>query len=114
MNSKWFKRSEFACKCGCGFNSVDVELLTVLEDLREYFKRPITITSGNRCVTHNKKVQGEKGSMHVNGIAADIKVLDFTPLQVYTYLNTKYPDKYGIGLYSTWVHIDVRTNKARW
>ncbi|EAS4214514.1 serine/threonine protein kinase, partial [Salmonella enterica] len=26
MISKYFKRSEFACKCGCGQDTVDAEL----------------------------------------------------------------------------------------
>ena len=47
-----FSRSEFACKCGCGFNSVDVALLDALEQVREKFG-PVSITSGNRCPKHN-------------------------------------------------------------
>ena len=26
----------------------------------------------------------------------------------------KYPDKYGIGMYSSFTHIDTRRTKARW
>ena len=33
--SQYFKRSEFACKCGCGFNVVDTELLDVLIDVKK-------------------------------------------------------------------------------
>lgn len=114
LNSKWFKREEFACKCGCGFSAVDAELLTVLEDVREHFKRPITISSGCRCPEHNKKVGGVESSEHTKAIAADIKILDIPPIMVYTYLNNKYFNTYGIGLYPSWVHIDVRPNKSRW
>ena len=33
--SKNFSRSEFACKCGCGFDAVDVDLLAGLQALRD-------------------------------------------------------------------------------
>lgn len=109
-----FNRSEFACKCGCGFAVVDTELLEVLEGVRQYFCEPVSITSGNRCWKHNKKVGGADHSKHALGIAADIKVANVEPQDVYDYLDRIYPDRYGIGLYSGWVHIDVREEIARW
>lgn len=111
---KYFARSEFACKCGCGFATVDVELLEVLEDLREFFGVPVTINSGCRCSKHNADVGGEPNSKHMQGIASDVTVKNTLPVKVYTYLDTKYPDKYGLGLYKGWVHIDVRPSKSRW
>ena len=112
--SKYFKRSEFACKCFCGFDAVDTELLRVLEDVREHFNAPVTINSGNRCKMHNASIGGAEKSNHVNGIAADIRVEGVEPDAVAYYLNTKYFDKYGLGIYSSWTHIDVRQDKARW
>lgn len=116
--SKHFDRSEFACRCGCGFDTVDVDLARVLEDLREKADSPIRITSGCRCKIHNKAIGGSDFSMHMWGKAADIVVDNMTPSAVYDYLDEKYPDKYGIGLYQRgvggWVHIDVRPSKSRW
>ncbi len=113
--SKHFSSEEFACKCGCGFATVDSELLEVLEELREVYGQPITINSGCRCEEHNKAVGGEQKSQHLLGTAADIVVKGVSPFKIYQYLNSKYKSKYGIGLYSTWVHIDVRKgNAARW
>lgn len=114
LNSKWFKRTEFECKCGCGMITVDKELLEVLEDVREHFGKPVRITSGNRCESHNANVGGAKNSQHVKGIAADIKVKDVSAAEVYEYLDKKYPNSYGVGKYSSWVHIDVRPLMARW
>jgi uncharacterized protein YcbK (DUF882 family) len=114
LPSTYFKRKEFACKCGCGQNVVDAELLKVLDDLRSHFDNLVIIKSGNRCIKYNKKVGGAKKSKHIKGIAADIRVKYIFPKQVYKYLNEKYSKKYGLGIYKTWVHIDVRTNKARW
>lgn len=112
--SKNFNRSEFACKCGCGFDSVDPELVYVAQDLRDHFNSPVTINSGCRCKKHNKKVGGSKGSKHLEGIAADIVVEGIPPIVVYSYLQAEYVGKYGLGKYPYWVHIDVRANEASW
>ena len=89
-------------------------MLKVLEDIRTHFNNKVKIISGYRCVLHNIVVGGAAKSKHMIGIAADISVDNHTPREVYEYLNALYPDTYGIGLYSTWVHIDVRPDKARW
>ena len=73
---KWFKRSEFACKCHCGFDTIDYELAEVIDDVREQFGKPTTITSGCRCNKHNAKVGGAKNSVHKTGQACDFKVKD--------------------------------------
>ena len=112
--NRFFKRSEFACHCGCGFNVVDAELLKVLTDTRKYFNSPITITSGCRCRIHNVNIRGSDNSFHTRGIAADIKVKRVVADEVYRYLDRTYPDSYGLGKYLSWTHIDVRPTKARW
>ena len=112
--SKWFKPEEFLCRCGCGLGAVGVSLLMVLDDVREYFGKPVIVVSGCRCKQHNAAVGGAKASKHVLGIAADIKVRGVEPIEVYGYLTEKYPNKFGIGLYKTWVHVDTRGSKARW
>lgn len=111
--SKHFTREEFLCPC-CKAGTVDPELITVLEDVREFFGQPVRINSGYRCEKHNKEVGGEPNSMHMKGIAADITVKEVIPSKVAAYLQNKYPDTYGIGLYKSWTHIDVRPKKARW
>ncbi len=58
--AKYFKDSEFACKC-CG-KTAPVKgkaydrLLEVLDGIREHFKVPIYVNSGYRCPAHNKAV----------------------------------------------------------
>lgn len=110
---KYFTRDEMACKCGCGFNTVDYELATVLDDVREHFGRPTTINSGCRCETHNTNVGGAAKSVHKTGQAADFKVKGVKAGAVYKYLVNKYPGKYGIGRYKGRTHIDVKSGPAR-
>lgn len=112
--SKHFSRSEFACKDNCGFDTVDAELITILEDLREKFDRPVRINSSCRCAKDNARVGGAKNSQHLTGRAADITVDDTSPMGVYSYLTMNYPERFGIGRYNSFTHIDSRSNKARW
>ena len=111
-----FQRHEFACKCGnnCGHIAVDIVLLELLQNVRDHFSKPITITSGNRCPEHNTNINGSKTSQHMKGLASDIQVKDTTPETVYNYIESMFINKYGLGLYDTFVHIDVRENYARW
>lgn len=113
--SRNFFRSEFSCRCGCGFDTVDSELIIVLQSVRDHYGASVTITSGCRCSAHNKRVAGSKKSKHLEGRAADIVVAGVAPSAVYQHLVSIYPDKYGIGKYSTFTHIDTRTGApARW
>lgn len=113
MINLYFKRKEFACKCGCGFDVVDTELLNILTEIREHFNRPVKITSGCRCEKHNKAVGGADKSFHALGKAADIKVKGFSADEVYNFVNQHYPHLFGVILYPTWVHVDVRDTAYR-
>lgn len=112
--SEHFKQSEFACKCGCGFDDVNSKLIDVLEDVRNHFNAPVYISSGCRCQQHNQNVGGKPNSQHLLGNASDIKVNGIEPKAVADYLESKYPDKFGIGRYQNFTHVDVREIKARW
>lgn len=109
-----FSRSEFACKCGCGFDTVDCELVEVLQDVRDVFNATVSISSGCRCERHNRAVGGAPSSQHTKGRAADISVSGYSSEVVYTYLVDKYKDRFGFGKYATFVHVDTRLKKARW
>jgi uncharacterized protein YcbK (DUF882 family) len=110
--SKHFNRSEFACKCGCGFDTVDYGLLDTLEYIREWFAEPVTINSACRCIAHNKAVGGSDNSQHLKGKAADIVVRDNSPTRVLHACNMR--SGLGVGVYDTFTHIDSRGTDARW
>ena len=110
-----FTRAEFTCSCGCGFNTVDYELVNILQVVRDHFKKPIAITSGCRCARHNRKVGGSENSLHRIGRAADFKVIGVEPEEVYKALDQYLKNRCGLGLYKSWVHVDTRSGKAaRW
>ena len=117
--TKRFKVSEFACHGSgcCSTVKIDDELVAYLQKIRDHFGKPVTITSGYRCSTHNKSVGGVIGSYHTKGRAADIVVEGVAPSAVATYAESI--GVKGIGLYETdrdghFVHIDTRTTKSFW
>ena len=86
-NIKYFKKSEFSCKDGCGLNNINIGLVKVLEKIRKHFNRPVIITSGCRCYKHNKLVGGVSNSRHLYGKAADFVVSGVPTYQVLNYCN---------------------------
>jgi len=109
-----FNSKEFACKDGSKITFIGVELIGVLEIIREHFNKPVVINSGYRTISYNKKIGGVSNSKHCMGIAADIYIDGITPKEIYNFLDNKYPNCYGIGLYNNFIHIDTREKKARW
>ena len=71
-DTKNFKASEFACKCGCGFNIIDQRVINMAQTIRDTLGVPVKVNSGCRCEKHNAKVGGVKGSKHTKGKAADL------------------------------------------
>ena len=94
------------------------ELAKNLQVLRDEVKKPIKITSGYRDSSFNKKIGGATQSRHITGQAADIKIEGYTPKQVASIIEKLIAagkmKQGGLGIYSTWIHYDVRGTKARW
>lgn len=112
--SKNFRVREFACTDGSDPVFVAVELVEVLQKIRDHFGKAVKITSAYRTPTHNKKVGGEAYSQHLYGMACDIKISGVSPKKVAEYAEKLLPRNGGIGIYGTFTHIDVRANKSRW
>ena len=113
--SEHFKLREFKCDDNSRVVVLNDELVVVLETARRYFGKPIKINSGYRTVAYNSTLKNASPkSQHTHGNAADIVVSGVKPIEVYNYFNKTYPDKYGVGIYNTLVHIDVRPTKSRW
>jgi zinc D-Ala-D-Ala carboxypeptidase len=112
--SKDFTLEEFRCPC-CNATP-DPESLEFkyfvgkLQEIRDMCRFPLKITSGFRCVKHNKKVGGEKDSSHLLGIAVDIAINnDYTRL---AFLSSAI--QVGIkriGIAKTYIHVDIDDGK---
>lgn len=115
--SENLSRHEFLCSCGCGFDTVDVELVDVIQDVCDHFETRVDILSGARCFEYNRSVGSNDNSQHPLGKAADCHFHNVSPVNVQTYLIYKYLGRYGFGVYTKqkFNHIDTRTNgPARW
>ena len=124
--SPHFIEQEFQCQCGCGKITVTRTLIASLETLRSLIGKPIHISSGSRCWSHNKAEGGSPKSQHLcqseRGTwlptrAADIYVHGMTPEEIYPYvLRVEEFFCGGIGVYDeqNFVHVDVRDGKSRW
>uniref|UniRef100_UPI0018DB80FE D-Ala-D-Ala carboxypeptidase family metallohydrolase n=1 Tax=Xanthomonas citri TaxID=346 RepID=UPI0018DB80FE len=83
---KYFKPSEFRCRCGnCdkGFKDMNEGLLRELDNLRERLGTPIIINSAIRCPAHNAAVGGAPKSQHLLGTATDIRAVGLPPPTVH-------------------------------
>lgn len=101
-----FQVKEFACKDGADEILIDGQLVDILQQIRDHFGAAVTITSGYRTAAHNRAVGGVSNSYHMYGMAADIKVSGHTPREVAAYAESI--GVKGIGLYTSWVHVDTR------
>lgn len=109
--AKNFELSEFQCPC-CKCVMLHPLLLQLLIKLRSVIDQPIFINSGYRCKLHNKQVDGVPTSYHLVGMAADIyaKTISMEDLAIHAdIVGIK-----GIGVYSDFLHLDIRPNKEHW
>ncbi len=106
-----FYLNEFECPC-CHLVKIHSNLLKLLVKLRNKIGQPVFINSGYRCQKENDKVYGVPTSYHLFGMAADIYVRNMKTSDLFNHcvaIGFK-----GIGLYDTFCHVDVRTQKSYW
>ncbi len=120
--TKNFTQREFKSKDGA---TMPEEVLCNIKDLadnlqvlRDFLGEPVRINSAYRSPAHNKSIGGSKNSQHLIGKASDIRVRDIETKDLYLIIESLIIDgkmtEGGLGLYNTFVHYDIRGNKARW
>jgi zinc D-Ala-D-Ala carboxypeptidase len=114
MLAKWeqyqnFSKEEFDCK-HTGKNEMTHEFMTMLQELRTHYERPIKITSGYRDITHPIESKKSEGGYHTRGIACDIAC---NSLQAYDIIKLAMRIGFtGIGVNQKgnkrFIHLDLR------
>ena len=112
--SKNFTVKEFACSDGTDTVFISLALVNLLQKIRDHFGKAVIINSAYRTEAHNKAIGGATYSQHKYGLAADIHINGVTPKEIAAYVETLLPSSGGIGIYKSFVHVDVRRVKSRW
>lgn len=109
--SQNFRSEEFQCRCGSCPGSkdpmMDVAFIMKLQKMRNLYSKPIRITSGYRCPTHNRNICGNPSSKHLQGIAADLFALSASE----KFWLVRYAIEAGfagIGVGRDFIHVDDR------
>jgi uncharacterized protein YcbK (DUF882 family) len=85
-----------------------VELATAFEALRAAVGLPLVVQSAYRTPAHNRAVGGAPHSQHVQGRALDLAPPDgWSPIALLA-VAQDIPAIRGLGLYDSFIHIDVR------
>lgn len=125
VTREWFFRpEEFACSCGCGLNNVDFRLAYYLNEFRREAGKPLSITSGCRCVKRNREAGGASASQHVAGASKPCRAADVAAAGMSSEALMKLIEEWdtagvfrGRGLYPgrSFIHVDARNAPpARW
>lgn len=96
------------------------EFVLMLQEFRNWYRRPINITSGYRPVAFNSQVAGSTNSAHLRMLAVDFRLpnmLDFPPArrdQFYQNIKVKWcaicektKFKPQVNFYDTYIHLGV-------
>ena len=109
---KYFKLSEFECKCGCGLNNFNHSLAVILDSMRESCGFPFVVRSGCRCISHNKKEGGKPRSDHLTGDGVDIKATTnyhrFKIIQEAIYMGIE-----RVGIARGYIHLGMRQGNPK-
>ena len=120
--TKNFSKEEFDCNDGSEmpinvYHNM-VKGANQLQTLRDYIGKPIQVNSAWRSEEYNASIGGVKNSQHIMGRAADIVIKGMTPIEVSKIIEELISKgdmlQGGLGIYSSFVHYDIRGTKARW
>ncbi len=123
--------SSYELECPCGKCDVTIQphepVIQVVQLACDFFAKRnnvkrvvLDITSSARCYEYNRIPSSKGGpgsndnSQHPRANAIDHRIVGVQIVDLADYYRATYPNKYGIGQYNTFVHIDTRETKARW
>lgn len=109
-----FSEKEFRCS-HTGKCQMDAAFMEKMQQLRDKYGKPMTITSGYRDMTHPIEAQKEKAGIHTMGLAADIAC---NGQEAFHLLKLAFDMGFtGIGIaqkgHNRFIHLDIYTKPPR-
>ena len=109
---KWFKREEFACKCGGRYcNGYPAEMqeavVKIADAAREHFGKPAHVVSGLRCEKWNAHEGGVANSQHMYGEAIDLRIDGVDSETLRQFVASQPGHRYSYRINGTNVHFDI-------
>jgi hypothetical protein len=91
-----------------GNGGLNRRLNGLLNQISNHFHAPVTVVSGCRSYSHNRRIGGARESWHLRCMAADIRVQGVGLGTVYRYA-ASLPGRGGVGSYcrDNFIHLDV-------
>ena len=91
------------------------KIATALQVIRDYYGKPLIITSGFRPTAWELKRGRKGGSQHTTGLAVDFYVVGVPLAEVYAFINATFK-KGGraINPKANFIHLDLRADYATW
>jgi len=110
---KYFNYEEFDSPDIQGSGQLmDEKMLSMLDEVREMYGKPISINSGYRTIRHNAKVGGKSKSSHLKGLAVDIACS--TSRDRYNLLEALKSVGFNrIGIAKSFIHVDLDFDKTQ-
>lgn len=91
-----------------------IEVAQLVQRAREHFGRPYDVTSGYRDPMYNAAI-GSTSMRHVRFGAIDGRVRGVSPRELADwYEQQPEADRMGLGVYPTFVHVDLLGARSRW
>ena len=124
--SQFFVPAEFACRDGTFYPEEwdarwTLLVLKLCDPIRRMWGSPLTVVSGYRTQAYNDSLLASghhpaANSQHINGMAADLSpghiegrdsVSELHEMVLRSYDVGQLPQLGGLGIYPTWIHVDV-------
>ena len=92
----------------------------MMQELRNWYRKPLNVNSWYRTKTFNKKVGGGYKLLHLDGIASDIALPNLTSNQITNFINKwkgicyKHKVIGGVSVYKWGLHFDSNNDPNRY
>lgn len=117
---KEFIHSDTALACGISnyptkdeIDNIEQLVVNCLQPIRDYYKKPLIITSGFRCKKLNEKIRGAANSQHTKGQAADFIIKGIPLKEIINWVRKNIKFDQLILEKNQWIHISYNKDKNR-